>query len=140
MSRFPSHTVESAPGGCRPLLQKIAQSSPTGRQSEERPHDCPGRDFGPVLNVIAYDTEEDAIRIANGSRYGLHACVIGKDVQRARRVASQIRAGRVGINGMTGLAGPERSAAEIWVWGRSPACSSETDLSGFWSRHAISSK
>jgi aldehyde dehydrogenase (NAD+) len=56
--------------------------------------------FGPVLSVIAYDTEEEAIRIANDSRYGLHACVIGKDLQRARRVASQIRAGRVVINGM----------------------------------------
>jgi aldehyde dehydrogenase (NAD+) len=59
------------------------------------------RFFGPVLSVIAYDTEEDAIRIANDSRYGLHACVIGKDLQRAHRVASQIRAGRVLINGMT---------------------------------------
>jgi aldehyde dehydrogenase (NAD+) len=57
--------------------------------------------FGPVLSVIAYDSEEDGIRIANDSRYGLHACVIGKDLQRARRVASQIRAGRVVINGMT---------------------------------------
>ena len=57
--------------------------------------------FGPVLSVIAYDTEEDAIRIANDSRYGLHACVIGKDLQRAHRVPSQIRAGRVVINGMT---------------------------------------
>jgi aldehyde dehydrogenase (NAD+) len=57
--------------------------------------------FGPVLCVIAYDTEEDAIRIANDSKYGLHAAVLGTDVQRARRVASQIRAGRVVINGMT---------------------------------------
>ncbi len=57
--------------------------------------------FGPVLSVIAYDTEEEAIRIANDSKYGLHASVIGTDVQRARRVASQIRAGRVVINGMT---------------------------------------
>jgi aldehyde dehydrogenase (NAD+) len=57
--------------------------------------------FGPVLCVIAYDTEEDAIRIANGSKYGLHAAVLGTDLPRARRVASQIRAGRVVINGMT---------------------------------------
>ena len=57
--------------------------------------------FGPVLSVIAYDTEEEAIRIANDSKYGLHAAVIGTDRQRARRVASQIRAGRVVINGMT---------------------------------------
>jgi aldehyde dehydrogenase (NAD+) len=57
--------------------------------------------FGPVLCVIAYDTEEDAIRVANDSKYGLHAAVLGSDLQRARRVASQIRAGRVVINGMT---------------------------------------
>ena len=57
--------------------------------------------FGPVLSVIAYDSEDDAIAIANDSRYGLHAAVLGTDVQRARRVASRLRAGRVVINGMT---------------------------------------
>jgi aldehyde dehydrogenase (NAD+) len=56
--------------------------------------------FGPVLCVIAYDTEEDAIRIANDSKYGLHSAVLGTDLARAHRVASQIRAGRVVINGM----------------------------------------
>jgi aldehyde dehydrogenase (NAD+) len=57
--------------------------------------------FGPVLCVITYDSEDEAIRIANDSKYGLHAAVLGTDLQRARRVASQIRAGRVVINGMT---------------------------------------
>jgi aldehyde dehydrogenase (NAD+) len=57
--------------------------------------------FGPVLSVIAYDSEDEAIAIANDSKYGLHAAVLGIDVQRARRVASQLRAGRVVINGMT---------------------------------------
>src|SRR5216684_809072 len=57
--------------------------------------------FGPVLSVIAYESEDEAIRIANDSKYGLHAAVLGTDLQRARRVASQIRAGRVVINGMT---------------------------------------
>jgi len=57
--------------------------------------------FGPVLSVIAYDSEEEAIRIANDSRYGLHSAVIGTDLQRARRVASQLQAGRVVINNMT---------------------------------------
>jgi aldehyde dehydrogenase (NAD+) len=57
--------------------------------------------FGPVLCVIAYDSEDDAIRIANDSPYGLHAAVLGADLQRARRVASQIRAGRIVINNMT---------------------------------------
>jgi aldehyde dehydrogenase (NAD+) len=57
--------------------------------------------FGPVLSVIAYDSEEEAIRIANDSKYGLHSAVMGKDLNRARRVASQLRAGRVVINNMT---------------------------------------
>ena len=56
--------------------------------------------LGPVLCVIAYDTEEDAIRIANDTSFGLHAFVSGTDVARARRVATQILAGRVAINGM----------------------------------------
>jgi aldehyde dehydrogenase (NAD+) len=57
--------------------------------------------FGPVLSVIAYESEDEAIRIANDSQYGLHAAILGTDLQRARRVASQIRAGRVVINNMT---------------------------------------
>jgi aldehyde dehydrogenase (NAD+) len=57
--------------------------------------------FGPVLCVITYDSEDEAIRIANDSKYGLHAAVLGTDLQRTRRVSSQIRAGRVVINGMT---------------------------------------
>ena len=57
--------------------------------------------FGPVLSVIAYDSEDEAIRIANDSKYGLHSAVMGTDLERARRVASQLRAGRVVINNMT---------------------------------------
>ncbi|HXA16516.1 MAG TPA: aldehyde dehydrogenase family protein [Thermoanaerobaculia bacterium] len=56
--------------------------------------------FGPVLCVITYETEEEAIRIANDTSFGLHGFVSGTDVERARRVASQILAGRVAINGM----------------------------------------
>jgi len=57
--------------------------------------------FGPVLSVIAYDSDDEAIRIANDSKYGLHSAVMGTDLERARRVASQLRAGRVVINNMT---------------------------------------
>jgi aldehyde dehydrogenase (NAD+) len=56
--------------------------------------------FGPVLSVIAYEDEEDAIRIANDTDFGLHAYVSGTDIKRARRVASKLLAGRVAINGM----------------------------------------
>jgi aldehyde dehydrogenase (NAD+) len=57
--------------------------------------------FGPVLSVISYDSEDEAISIANDSKYGLHAAVVGTDIGRSRRVASNLRAGRVVINGMT---------------------------------------
>jgi aldehyde dehydrogenase (NAD+) len=56
--------------------------------------------FGPVLSVITYDTVDEAVSIANDSKYGLHAFVSGANAPRARRVARQIRAGRVVINGM----------------------------------------
>src|SRR6201993_4160506 len=56
--------------------------------------------FGPVLCVITYETDEDAIRIANDTTYGLHAYVSGTDLRRARRVASHLLVGRVAINGM----------------------------------------
>ena len=57
--------------------------------------------FRPVLSVIAYDSEDDAIRIANDSNYGLHSAIMGTDLERTRRVASRLRAGRVVINNMT---------------------------------------
>ena len=56
--------------------------------------------FGPVLSVITYENDEDAIRIANDTDFGLHAYVSGTDLKRARRVASQLLAGRVAINGL----------------------------------------
>jgi aldehyde dehydrogenase (NAD+) len=56
--------------------------------------------FGPVLCVIAYKNDEDAVRIANDTDYGLHAYVSGTDTERARQVASQLLAGRVAINDM----------------------------------------
>lgn len=56
--------------------------------------------FGPMLSVIAYDDEEDAIAIANDTIYGLHAYVFSGDLARANRVARRIEAGRVFINGL----------------------------------------
>jgi acyl-CoA reductase-like NAD-dependent aldehyde dehydrogenase len=55
--------------------------------------------FGPVVAIIPYDTEEDAIRIANDSIYGLSGAVWSGDPERAKRVARQMRTGRVYING-----------------------------------------
>ena len=55
--------------------------------------------FGPVLSIMPYDTEEEAIHIANDTVYGLSGSVWSGDVERARRVARQIRSGQVFING-----------------------------------------
>jgi len=54
--------------------------------------------FGPVVSVIPYDTIEGAVDLANDSSYGLAGAVYSSDVDRATRVASQIRAGSVGVN------------------------------------------
>jgi aldehyde dehydrogenase (NAD+) len=54
--------------------------------------------FGPVLVIIGYDTEEEAIRIANDTPYGLAGYVQSSDLDRAHRVASKIRAGYININ------------------------------------------
>jgi betaine-aldehyde dehydrogenase len=55
--------------------------------------------FGPVLSIIPYKDEEDAIRIANDTVYGLAGAVWSKDEARAQRVARRIRAGQVDVNG-----------------------------------------
>ncbi|MET9232052.1 aldehyde dehydrogenase family protein [Lentzea sp. NPDC003310] len=55
--------------------------------------------FGPVLTVVPFDTEEEAIRIANDTEYGLGAGVYTNDVRRAFRVSKSLRVGMVGING-----------------------------------------
>jgi aldehyde dehydrogenase (NAD+) len=56
--------------------------------------------FGPVLCLIAYRDEEDAIAIANDTPYGLQALVLSGSDEHARRVASRLQAGRVLINGL----------------------------------------
>jgi aldehyde dehydrogenase (NAD+) len=54
--------------------------------------------FGPVLSVMPYDDEDQAIAIANDTVYGLAAYVQSKDLNHARRVARRLRAGQVNIN------------------------------------------
>jgi aldehyde dehydrogenase (NAD+) len=54
--------------------------------------------FGPVLAVIPFDTEEEAVAIANDTEYGLASGIWTNDISRAHRVAAQLQAGSVGIN------------------------------------------
>ncbi len=63
--------------------------------------------FGPVLAILPYDDEDDAVAIANDTVYGLSSYVSSGDLEHARRVARRLRAGMVHING----AGVDRAAA-----------------------------
>ncbi len=62
--------------------------------------------FGPVLSILPYDTEEQVIRMANDTVYGLSGYVQSGDIEHARRVAAQLRTGNVHLNG----AGPDFAA------------------------------
>ena len=55
--------------------------------------------FGPVLVVIAHDGDDDAVRIANDSAYGLSGNVMSADLDRAKGIARRLRTGTVGVNG-----------------------------------------
>lgn len=55
--------------------------------------------FGPVLTVQPFDGEEEAIRMANSTAYGLAAGLHSRDLSRIRRVAARLRAGTVWVNG-----------------------------------------
>ncbi|MDP5054951.1 MAG: aldehyde dehydrogenase family protein, partial [Congregibacter sp.] len=58
--------------------------------------------FGPVLAILPYDTEEEAITMANDTPYGLAGYVQSGDIEHARRVGRRIRAGNIHINGSAG--------------------------------------
>ena len=54
--------------------------------------------FGPVLSIIPYDSEDEAIEIANDTDYGLSAYIAGENTERLREIGRKIRAGQVHIN------------------------------------------
>ncbi|MDD3445815.1 MAG: aldehyde dehydrogenase family protein, partial [Zavarzinia sp.] len=62
--------------------------------------------FGPVLSILPYDTEDDAIRMANDTVYGLSGYVQSGNIEHARKVAARLRTGNVHLNG----AGPDFAA------------------------------
>jgi acyl-CoA reductase-like NAD-dependent aldehyde dehydrogenase len=62
--------------------------------------------FAPVMNVIPYDTVEQAIEIANGTRYGLGSAIFGNDRAECRSVAERLEVGMVAINEYVHVVGP----------------------------------
>ena len=78
--------------------------------------------FGPVLCIIPYEDEEDAVRIANDTPYGLSGYVASVDVERARRVAKRIRSGNVHLNGarldFAGCFGGYKQSGNGREWGK----------------------
>lgn len=70
----------------------IAGLEPTAKAAQEEI-------FGPVTAVVTYETEEEALAIANGTEYGLAATVWSKDVDQAIRLSRGVRAGTVSVNG-----------------------------------------
>ena len=83
---------EGLPGGyfVKPTIFGKVKNSMTIAQEEI---------FGPVLSIIAYQDEEEAVRIANDSPYGLAGAVWSKDDAHAQAVARRIRAGQIDVNG-----------------------------------------
>ena len=59
--------------------------------------------FGPILPVVSVDNDEDAIRIANSTEYGLDASIFTRNFSRAYRMAARIKAGTILINDTTRL-------------------------------------
>jgi len=69
--------------------------------SDVRPHMAIAQEevFGPVLSILAYDSEEEAVEMANGTIYGLSGAVWSADAERAKDVARRLKAGQVDVNG-----------------------------------------
>ena len=79
--------------------------------------------FGPVLCIIPYENEDDAVRIANDTPYGLSGFVTSGDLEHARKVAKRIRSGNVHINGarpdFAGTFGGYKQSGNGREWGES---------------------
>ncbi|HXQ93996.1 MAG TPA: aldehyde dehydrogenase family protein, partial [Thermoplasmata archaeon] len=88
--------VGPAGGGFFYAPTVLDQVPETARIAQEEP-------FGPVVPILRFESDDEAIRIANATPYGLQAAVYTNDLKRAFRIAKQIRAGGVHLNDPTNL-------------------------------------
>lgn len=97
-------TARLVTGGERLTLSSDCYVTPTIFDNVANDHEL-ARDeiFGPVLSVIAFDDEAEAVRIANDTRFGLAASVWTSDLSRALRVAEQLKVGTVSVNTVDAL-------------------------------------
>jgi aminomuconate-semialdehyde/2-hydroxymuconate-6-semialdehyde dehydrogenase len=90
-------------GGKRPELPEYLQNGyylePTVYLTEDpKARICQEEIFGPVVAIIPFDTEEEALRIANDTDYGLNGVVWTENLQRAHRISHSVRAGTIWVN------------------------------------------
>ena len=87
-------------GGGRPQhLTKGYFFEPTAFVADENAAIAQDEVFGPVQTIIGYEDEDDAVRIANNSRYGLCGAVMGPDVEHAMEIAGRVRTGTIMVCG-----------------------------------------
>jgi aminomuconate-semialdehyde/2-hydroxymuconate-6-semialdehyde dehydrogenase len=90
-------------GGRRPDLPEYLQDGyylePTVYlQENPKSRICQEEIFGPIVTIIPFDTEEEALRIANDTEYGLNGVVWTENLQRAHRISHSVRAGTIWVN------------------------------------------
>ena len=96
-------TDAGAPAGrrrwpARPRDRLLRQADPAHRASTPDNPAAQGEFFGPVVVVLTFDDEDEAIELANGTPFGLYDYVYSCDAARGYRVARQLRTGNVGVN------------------------------------------
>ena len=90
-------------GGKRPELPDYLKNGyylePTVYlQENPKARICQEEIFGPIVTIIPFDTEEEALKIANDTEYGLNGVVWTENLQRAHRISHHVRAGTIWVN------------------------------------------
>ncbi|MCV7196070.1 aldehyde dehydrogenase family protein [Mycobacterium angelicum] len=103
VSRARSDGAKVAAGGGRPAGLDVGFYYEPTILTEVEPDSTIAQEevFGPVLSVLRYRDDDDAVAIANNSKYGLSGAVWGSDVDRAVGVARRIRTGQIAVNGFS---------------------------------------